>query len=498
MVNGPLGKVADELRPLKLRQGRLILISPDEAIRARVQRPEQAFERLRATHALYGEVRREGTRLAISAKIDDAQQLHRIRDFSASYDSVDLGGLHRALAGMAAAAFHAVPAAPAKKTNPEAKLRYDRGLALVRRSLEGADQAVAEFDAASNLDRNAAYPFAGLAEAYCSKYQLTRDRGWLEKARDALGQAEIREPDIAPVRLAAARLNRLQTLYEPATRDYLRATELEPANPQAFVGLALTYTLERRNLDAIGAFNKAIELKPDYFIAHLELGHLQHRQGRYSEAEKHLRKAVEIDPASSKAHSSLGAVQVDMKRYADAEVALRRSISLERSTAALIDLGVALTLQGNDTEAIRFYEEALASGPATMVLLANFGDSCRRARFPARAQRAYRRGFIVASQELITNPDGNAARAFAAYFNARLGDRMSAEREAGYALRLAAGDAKVKLRTVLTFECLGIREQAVEALRDAPPDLLKEVERHPDLGALRADSRFQQLHALAR
>jgi serine/threonine-protein kinase len=498
IVNEPLREMSGEFQQLRLAQGRLILIPPDAAVRDAVRRPEQAAKQLGATHAMHGEVRRDGGKVVVSARIYDARRLHRIREFSARYGDHEIRRLPRALMGMAAAAFHTVPMPGAMPVNSEVKRLCDRGISLVRRSLESADQAVAEFEAAGRIDPDAAGPFAGLCEAYCSKYQLTREQQWLEKARDALAQAEVREPDTAAVRLAAARLNRLLTLSELAISDYLRVTELEPANPQAYVGLALTYMSARRNLDAIGAFNKAIELKPDYFIAHLELGHLHHRQGRHGEAEKHLLKASELEPGSSKAHSSLGAVYVDMERYVEAESALRRSMALQPSEAALIDLGAALSLQGRDAEAIRLYEEALSLGSETTVLLVNLGDSYRRTHSPLRAQNAYRRGLAVAYRELSANPNDGGARAYAGYFSARLGDRVAAERETAQVLRLSPEDVKVRSRAVLTLECLLRREKAIELLLDAPPDLLKELDSHPDLADLRADPRYREIYAVSR
>jgi hypothetical protein len=48
---------------------------------------------------------------------------------------------------------------------------------------------------------------------------------------------------------------------------------------------------------------------------------------------------------------------------------------------------------------------------------------------------------------------------------------------------------------VLTYEALGQRDRAIEALNEAPPELLYELNRHPDLSDFRQDLRFKQVVA---
>jgi serine/threonine-protein kinase len=491
----PLRELAAQLGTLRLPGRRLNVLPLERAVALSVRRPEHAAKVLGATHALHGEALREGGRISMTAGIYDAHSLHKIREFSAKYPPEDVPRLARALVGMAAAAFHSIPAERTDRAQNEVTRLCERGIGLVRRSLESADQAVAEFKSAIALDAAAGCPFSGLAEAYCSKYQLTRRQQWLEAAAESLAQAEIREPDTAPVRLASARLSRLLGQYEKAIGDYIRVTELDSNNAQAHVGLALTYMTTQRNLDAIAAFEKALELNPKSFLARLELGHLHHRQGRHNEAKTHLVKAVEIDPASSKAHSSLGALYVDMGEYTDAEAALRQSIQLEESDAALIDLGAALSMQGRDPEAIEYYERALAAGSEMPVLFVNLADAYRRIPQPRKARASYRRALAAAHTELVANPNDAGARAYVGYLNARLGDRAAAEREMAQAFQLSPADAKVRRRTILTLECLGQRDKALDILRGVPPGMLKEIDAHPDLGDLRADERYQAIKA---
>ena len=80
-----------------------------------------------------------------------------------------------------------------------------------------------------------------------------------------------------------------------------------------------------------------------------------------------------------------------------------------------------------------------------------------------------------------------------AYISARLGDRQRAEDEIAQALQLSPGETKVIRNAVLTFEALGERDKAIQVLSSASPDLLRELDRQPDLADFRQDSRFKQL-----
>ena len=430
----------------------------------------------------------------VRASLYDVRAATRLREFSGRYVAGDIPRLSQAFGGMTAAALHAHPPPLATRPHPEVKRLFDSGISHVRRSLEGADAAIADFERAAKIDPESAWPSAGLTEAWCSKFQLTRKEQWLDKARESLAHAELRDPDNPAVRLASARLNRLLAMYESAIADYVRVTELDSSNPQPYVGLAITYLSAQRPLDSINAFNRALELKPDYFLAHLELGHLYHRQALHQAAWKHLTRASELSPKSSKVHSSLGALYVDMARYAEAEATLRKSIDLEPSEAAEIDLGAALAMQHRDEEAIVWYLQALKRGSTSTVLLVNLGDSYRRTRQSHKAQKAWSQGLAATRKALLANPYDAGARAYSGYLCSRLGDRIEGEQQTLQALQFAPSDAKVKRRVILTLELLGRRDQVIELLRTARPDMLKEIHAHPDLDNLRADPRYRTIH----
>jgi tetratricopeptide (TPR) repeat protein len=111
------------------------------------------------------------------------------------------------------------------------------------------------------------------------------------------------------------------------------------------------------------------------------------------------------------------------------------------------------------------------------------------------AAAAYRKGMDLALAELKDDPHDGFTRAYVGYFAARLGDPARAEDEIIQAKEESPSDTKVTRRSVLTYEALGKRDRAIEALIGAPPDLIHELDRHPDLANFRQDLRFKQVVA---
>ena len=60
--------------------------------------------------------------------------------------------------------------------------------------------------------------------------------------------------------------------------------------------------------EAVGAFRKAIELKPDFAEAHINLGLLLYQQGNTDEAEKALLKALELKPEEPRTKETLAKI----------------------------------------------------------------------------------------------------------------------------------------------------------------------------------------------
>jgi tetratricopeptide (TPR) repeat protein len=73
--------------------------------------------------------------------------------------------------------------------------------------------------------------------------------------------------------------------------------------------------------DAINAFKKAIEMRPNFAVSHLGLGRCYHKLRRHEESEQALKKGIELDPGSPGAYLDLGQLYSELALY-DKEIAV--------------------------------------------------------------------------------------------------------------------------------------------------------------------------------
>jgi tetratricopeptide (TPR) repeat protein len=177
--------------------------------------------------------------------------------------------------------------------------------------------------------------------------------------------------------------------------------------------------------------------------------------------------------------------------------ALMTSLSIKETGRALNSLAAIKAYQKHDDEALALYKKAFALDPSNYIFLLNLGDSSRRLGLEREARDYYARGSELALQDLENNPSKGRTRAFVGYFAARLGDASRGRQEIEQALQLAPSDQSVIRRAVLIYEMLHQRDRALAIAESetATPDLLRGLDRHPDLAEFRLDPRFREMRA---
>lgn len=100
---------------------------------------------------------------------------------------------------------------------------------------------------------------------------------------------------------------------------------------------------EGKAVEAIKHLHKAIEVFPEFMMAHNDLGALLMEQGRLEEATAEFLRALEIDAKAFNPQLNLGIAFVRQQRFTDAVDVLRKAVSLDStSAAARLYLGIAL------------------------------------------------------------------------------------------------------------------------------------------------------------
>jgi len=158
-----------------------------------------------------------------------------------------------------------------------------------RRNEAGYRQAEEYFKQAVAIDPKYAKAYAGLADVYSML-------GKNKEARDAVRTALDLDP-----RLAEAHAS------------------------MGFINLDLEFNVK----SAEGEFKRALELDPEYPVAHYWYGRLLNMRGRFDEAIVHLKRSIELDPTVPTTYENLGASYMFSGRYDEAIAELKKTIEMD-------------------------------------------------------------------------------------------------------------------------------------------------------------------------
>ena len=495
MAGALLQDVAERVGHMRTGRRSVAVIPPLETQQMQVRTAQQARQALHATHALETTIHREGADLVTRVSVVDLQTQVHLDDFSARYSSATVGIAPAAVAGELSRALRLQGPRVPEALSSQAVQPYDHGLYLLRKDPDSYPEAIQLFQNAAHIDTRSPLPWAALAEAQVVKFKATKQHSVLVEAQDSLHTAQGLNPDSVQVHLVAGQLHKAMGQYDRALDDYRRVQELEPRNVDALLRIAGVYDALDDPSKAIEYYQRAVALQPGYYAPYQELGAFYYFRGNYAQAVEQFRNAVERAPGLYDAYTNLGAALNYLGRDAEAEEALLHSLRLKETPRALNSLGALQAYRGQDAQAATYYERALRINPRNTVYLVNLGDSYRRSGRSTDADRSYRMGMDLTLAELNADARDGLTRAYVAYFAARLGARSRAEEEIGQALALSAGDSMVIRKAVLTYVALGETGRALEILRTTPANVVRELNRHPDLAEFRRDLRFQELLA---
>jgi eukaryotic-like serine/threonine-protein kinase len=492
---GVLQDVSDRIRQMSSGRRTVVVISPSELTEKKFSTAEQARDALHATHALQLKLTREGETVLAQCEVINLATRSPLRRFTGRYSPDTIGNMPAALAGAASMALGLHGSATPEILSPAATPAYDRGLYMLRKDTESFDEAIAAFSEAARLDPHSALPLAGLVEAKVMQSEQADHPDVLDDARRDLDAAESLSPNSTRVRLAAGLLKVTAGQYEEALDEYRSVLDREPRDEETLRHIAEVYDKLNMPSQAIAAYQKAIQLDPGYYAGYHGLGIFYYYRGDYMNAAEQFQKSIEQAPGLFDEYTNLGAALDDLGRDAEAEKALLTSLKLHETARALNSMGAVRAYQKRDTEAIAYYQRAVAIDPTNYVFLQNLADSERRLGRLHDARAAYQKAMHIALMALERDPREGYDRGFVAYIFARLGDRKRAENEIAQALQLSKGETKVTRKAVLTYEALGERDRAIQVLKGAKPEILHELDRQPDLADFRLDPRFRKLVA---
>ncbi|HEY8009925.1 MAG TPA: protein kinase [Rudaea sp.] len=239
-------------------------------------------------------------------------------------------------------------------------------------------------------------------------------------------------------------------------------------------GLQHVHQLRRSSLEqARLMFNKAIEVDPNYALAHAGVAdcysqlytYWDAREFNLRQAEMASARALELEPGLAEAHLARGLAVSLSKRFDEAEQEFEQGIKLgPQLFEAFYWYGQAKLSQGKFTDAIRLLERAAALRPDDYQV-PNFLGLCLKALGRHdEAMAMYRKQLRLGEKHLEQHPDDSRACIMAANANANL---QNAERSAQYAARATAmdpDDPMVLYNVACLYGVLGRTDDCLTAL----------------------------------
>jgi len=376
---------------------------------------------------------------------------------------------------------------------------YEQGLAALRRPdrTGNLEKAIADFRQIIGRAPDHAAAHAALARACQLKFVNQKDRMWLDQALPLAQRAVELDGYLASARVSLGLVYISLGRLGEATREIEKAIQLEPGNADAQYALGTLYEARTQLGLAEAAFQRAIRLRPDRQFYDV-LGRLYLRTGRLPEAVAAFQNSIRLAPDGPLGYRNLGTVYYLQGDLAQTAAQLQKALEIEPQASLYGNLGVLYFAQGLYPQAAQASERALElpEGGNNYLYWGNLGDACRF--LPEggdRAREAYSRALQLLADPLRAAPRDATLLSRRAEYLAKRGDCGPALATGGEIERLAQKDAGAQLRLVVAYEVCGRREPALtmleKALHDGIP--LAEVQRNPELLALRGDVRYHRL-----
>jgi protein O-mannosyl-transferase len=152
--------------------------------------------------------------------------------------------------------------------------------------------------------------------------------------------------------------------HEEAVKSYDRAIEIKPEFYEAFNNKGIVLYKLGKYEEAVNCYDKAIKIKPEYFNAWFNKGNVLHKLGNLEEAVKCYDKVIEINPEYYEAWYNKGTTMTLVGKQEEAMKCFDKVIEINPNVyEAWNNKGNVLEKLGNFEEAIKYYDKALQIQP---------------------------------------------------------------------------------------------------------------------------------------
>ena len=379
---------------------------------------------------------------------------------------------------------------------------YVQGLGYLERSdlPQNADNAVALFQRALKEDTGYALAQAGLGRSYLLKYDNTKQKQWIDLAHQTCEEAVSLDAKLAAGHICLGRLYNVTGEHEKATVQFRAAAEKESKSDEAYRGLAWAYEQSGELLAAEQTYQKAIELRPSYWVNYIQLGNFYERWGNYQKAVTMSQRITELTPDNRWGYTNMGGAYYHLGRLDEAAAMWRRTLAIRPDATAYSNLGVVTFFTGHYAESVRTFEKAVELETQSYWMWGNLADAYRWAPGEKdRAKATYARAIGLAERELEVNARDTNALGSLSDYQAKSGALEKARQSISHALAIAPNDVDLLGQAVEVYAVAGDQQKALDYLKSAVQSGYPrfEIEANPELAGLRNSPRYREIMARA-
>lgn len=256
---------------------------------------------------------------------------------------------------------------------------------------------------------------------------------------------------------------------------------------------------------ALQMFIQAIEIDPDYALAHAGLADAyallytwyEKREAHLERADATSQRALELDPELAEAHAARGNLLALTGRYEEAKEEFEEAIHLDPMFyEAYYNYGRAALMDGKFEKSAQMFEKAFAVRPddyqAPLLVTQVYRSLGKEAEF----REAFERGVRLVEKYLKLNPDDQRALILGANAIWLEGQQERALEWANRALTLDPENPMVLYNLGCFYSVAGMVDESLDCLEKSAEvgAISKEwVEHDSDLDLLREEPRFQAL-----
>ena len=223
-----------------------------------------------------------------------------------------------------------------------------------KRTIEGVERAIQDFEKAIEIDPTYALALSGLADCYAilsSRYLAPPGEGYARAEKQARRAVEL-DPSLAEPH---ATLGLIAFIYKwdwvEADRELRRAISIDSSYSTAHQWYAIFLNCMERKEDAIRESRIATELEPLSLLLNVNYADILYFAERYDEAIAHVRKTLEVE-SYFLAHLLIGRIFAAKQMFREALESIETAISMEGRYPELVAaLGYIYGMMGENKKA---------------------------------------------------------------------------------------------------------------------------------------------------